>query len=125
MAQWQALWLAAPYGWMRSLADHTGMSVAAGQVGARAFVVVFSDCLTGAAAVGWTVKGTGCMCLFHGVCIIGMDRCEELGSPEATVGGALARRCVCALCYALLVAYDVDFSYTVPCVGAEMFVECI
>jgi hypothetical protein len=75
---------------MRYLAYRAGVGVAAGRVGAGVFVVVVADLVAGAAAVGWAVRGTGCVCSFHGVWVIGGHRFEELGCFEAVVGGAPA-----------------------------------
>jgi len=90
LAQWRALFSAALYGWMRSLAYHTGVRVAAGRVGAGVFVVVVADLVDGAAADRWAIQGTRSVCSFRRGCIIGGHTFEELGHLEAVVGCAPA-----------------------------------
>jgi len=55
---------------MTSLADRTGVSVVAGQVGGGLIAVVVADLIAGAAAVGCATRGSRCVCLFHGAYII-------------------------------------------------------
>jgi hypothetical protein len=82
--------LAALRGWMRSLAYHAGVSVAAGWVGAGVFVVIVAYLVAGTAAVGWAVRSPSCVCSFRGAGIIGGHTFEELGRLKAVVGGASA-----------------------------------
>jgi hypothetical protein len=80
--------LAALSGRERSLTDRTGVSVAAGRVGAGVCVIVVPNLVARDAAVGWAVRGTSCVCSSRGACIIGRHTFEELGCMEAMVGGA-------------------------------------
>jgi hypothetical protein len=73
---------------MRSFTDRTGVSIAAGRVGAGVFVIVVADLISRTAAVGWAVRRTGCVCSFRRVCSIGRHPFEELGRLEAMVRGA-------------------------------------
>jgi len=75
---------------MWSLRYHTGVSVAAGRVGSGVFVVGVADLVTGAAAVGWAVRGTSCVCSYRGTGVISGHTFEELGRLEAMVGGTPA-----------------------------------
>jgi len=75
---------------MCSLAYHSGVSVAAGRVGAGVFVGVVADLVARAAAIGWAVRGISCVCSFCGAGIIGGHIFEELGCLKAVVGGAPA-----------------------------------
>jgi hypothetical protein len=77
-------------GWMRSLAYHAGVSVAAGWVGAGVFVVIVAFLVAGATAVRWAVRSPSCVCSFLGAGIIGGHTFEELGRLEAVVRGAPA-----------------------------------
>lgn len=70
---------------MRSFTDRTGVSIAAGRVGAGVFVIVVADLISRTAAVGWAVRRTGCVCSFRRVCSIGRHPFEELGRLEAMV----------------------------------------
>jgi len=70
---------------MRSLAYRPGVSVAAGPVGAGDFVEVVADFINGDAAVGWGIRGPGCVCSFLGASIIGGHMFEVLGRLESTV----------------------------------------
>ena len=90
LAQRRHLFLAALCGWMRSLAHCAGVSVAAGRVGAGVFVVVVVNLVAGSAAVGWAVRGPGCVCSFRRAGIIGGHTFEELGRLGTVVGGAPA-----------------------------------
>jgi hypothetical protein len=90
LAQRRPLFLAALCGWMRSLAYHAGVGVAAARVVAGVFVVVDADLVAGAVGAGWAIRGTGCVCSFRGVCLIGAHLVDKLGRPEAVVGGAPA-----------------------------------
>jgi len=84
------MFLTALCGWMWSLGYDTGMSVAAGRVGAGVFVVVLADLVASAAAAGWAEQGTSSVCPFGGTCIIWGHTFEELGRLKAVVGGAPA-----------------------------------
>jgi hypothetical protein len=110
---------------MRSFAYRAGVSIAADQVGAGVFVVVITYPVAGAAAVGWAVRGPSCVCSFRGAGIIGGHTFEELGNLVAVVRGAPASLFVYASADSVLVEYDVEFSYSFPCVGANVFIECM
>jgi hypothetical protein len=75
---------------MRSLAYRTGLGVAAGRVRPGVFVVDVADLIAGAAAAGWAMQGTDCVCSFRGACMITGHRFAELGRLDAVVGGAPA-----------------------------------
>jgi hypothetical protein len=75
---------------MRSVAYRTGISIAAGRVGAGVFVVGVAYLIAGAAVVGWAAWGSSCVCSFRAAGIIGGHTFEELGCLEAVVGGAQA-----------------------------------
>jgi hypothetical protein len=101
------------------------MSVAAGWEGAGIIVVLVTDLVATEAVVGWAVRGTGAERSFRGVCSIGSHTFDKLGHLKTVVWGALAQWLVYALAYSLLAEYDLEFWYTVPCVGAKVFVECM
>jgi len=75
---------------MWSLAYRAGVIVAAGWVGTGVFVVVVADLVTGAAAVGWAMRGPDCVSSIHGAGIIGGHIFALLGRFEAVVGAAPA-----------------------------------
>jgi len=75
---------------MRYLAYRDGGIVAAGRVGAGSYVVVVTVLVAGAAAVGWAMRGPGCVCSFDGAGSNARHTLGVLGHLETLVGSAPA-----------------------------------